>query len=306
MNNDFKKPLLQSLAVLGGAILFFGIVSSSSASSTGGGFLTAITSIGSLILFVIGLAVGLMICVGIMIGIFLAAVGMVAPDQASAMYADLKKKSSLQRLTQSNCCADASRPNNFELEEYERMKEQIATLQTSSKALQEKIKALTGDNDALNANVDSLSKENSSLKNDIVDLQEAVSQLQDSEDKIKAQLANLETLAASQHNDEISAQLDALNKLQSTLSDDLGQLNSRLTVIEGSFKQAPVSGIFSYIENEDQRNLFSQKVEEALSKELTYTQIDEFLTANLPAELDEIIKSHPSLTKNYIRNLRRD
>lgn len=97
MNNEFKKPLMQSLAVLGGAIIFFGIVSSSGASSAGGGFLAAITGIGSLILFVIGLSIGLIVCIGILIAIFLAAVGMVNPEQASSMYADLKKNASLSK-----------------------------------------------------------------------------------------------------------------------------------------------------------------------------------------------------------------
>jgi hypothetical protein len=92
MSNQFKKPLLQSLAVLGGVVLFIGIVSSSGASSSGGGFLTFISSIGSLILFVIGMAIGLLFCIGVLIAIFLAAVGMVDPAQASAMYGDLKKK----------------------------------------------------------------------------------------------------------------------------------------------------------------------------------------------------------------------
>ena len=49
-----------------------------------------------------------------------------------------------------------------------------------------------------------------------------------------------------------------------------------------------------------------EKVTEAISQGLTYAQIDEFLTNTLPADLDKIIKDHPALTKNYIRNLRRD
>ena len=39
---------------------------------------------------------------------------------------------------------------------------------------------------------------------------------------------------------------------------------------------------------------------------MTYAQIDEHLTKTVPPELDKIIKDHPALTKNYIRNLRRD
>jgi hypothetical protein len=47
-------------------------------------------------------------------------------------------------------------------------------------------------------------------------------------------------------------------------------------------------------------------VEEAVSQELTYAKIDEYLTENLSPELDQIIKDHPSLTKTYIRTLKND
>jgi hypothetical protein len=80
----------------------------------------------------------------------------------------------------------------------------------------------------------------------------------------------------------------------------------RLKGLESTLKPVPVSGIFSYIEKEEEQSLFIQKVEAALSEERTYAQIDEYLTANLPPELDKIIKDHPALTKNYIRSLRKE
>lgn len=186
------------------------------------------------------------------------------------------------------------------------MKEQIATLHAGSAVLKGELDSLIGDNNLLATQVASLTNENSSLKQDIASLQLVVDQLQQSENEVKAQIANLQSRAETPDNDEITSQLNKLRELQLSLANDIAGLHSRLAAIEGSLKQAPVSGIFAYIESEEQRNLFIEKVEEALSQEMTYAQIDDFLTANLPKELDDIVKAHPALTKNYIRNLRRD
>jgi chromosome segregation ATPase len=186
------------------------------------------------------------------------------------------------------------------------MKEQIALLQNSSAVLQNKISTLTGENSALNSDMAALNEENSSLKTDIVALQKAVAQLQQSEVEINAKLADLQNLADNQKNVDLGKQLEVLQAKQSTLGSELAELGARLEVIETNFKQAPTSGIFSYIESEEHRGLLATKVEEALAQDLTYAQIDEFLTRNLPSDLDEVIKAHPALTKNYIRNLRRD
>ena len=58
------------------------------------------------------------------------------------------------------------------------------------------------------------------------------------------------------------------------------------------------------IESDDDKELFIAAVEEAVSKEMTYAQIDEFLSEQLAAELYQIIKDHPSLTKDFIRTKR--
>ena len=96
--NEFRGPLMQSAAVLGGVLILFAIVASSEASSAGGGILAIIFGIGNLILFFIGMAIALPISIILLIGIFLAAVAMVNPEQASQMYSDLKKKLFAKRI----------------------------------------------------------------------------------------------------------------------------------------------------------------------------------------------------------------
>lgn len=91
-NNEFRIPLIQSAAVLLGAIILFTAVGSSGADSAGGGFLALFYGIGNTIMFAIGMAISLSVSIAVLIGIFLAAVYMVDSAAAAEMYSDLKKK----------------------------------------------------------------------------------------------------------------------------------------------------------------------------------------------------------------------
>lgn len=63
--------------------------------------------------------------------------------------------------------------------------------------------------------------------------------------------------------------------------------------------------IFSYIEKKKDRELFSNSIAEAVAKDMSFAKIDDFLTQSLPKKIDSIIKEHPSLTKDYIRDCRK-
>ncbi|GAB6192012.1 hypothetical protein [Desulfocastanea catecholica] len=95
--NEFRTPLIQSAAVLGGVLVLFAIVASSGANSTGGGILAIIFGIGNLILFFIGMAIAVIFSIAVLIAIFLAAVAMVDSEQAAGMYSELKKKIFVKR-----------------------------------------------------------------------------------------------------------------------------------------------------------------------------------------------------------------
>lgn len=90
-DNQFRRPLLQSAAILAG-VLFLAIIAASSGDGNTGGVLGVIVGLGKSILFVFGLAIGIAVNIAILIGIFLAAVAMVSPEQASGMYCDLKTR----------------------------------------------------------------------------------------------------------------------------------------------------------------------------------------------------------------------
>ncbi len=309
-NNEFRGPLFQSAAVLAGVIILAMIAASSGGSSAGGGILAVIVGIGKSILFVIGLAIGLGVSIALLIAIFLAAVAMVSPEQASQIYGDLKKNFAKSVLTCQNpwsCCDTAGSDRPIDAEEYIRMKQEITDLQEKNGKLTGKIKDLKDDADLLKGNVEAVKTDNAVLKAKIEDLSQTVKALSDAENAIKELVADLTTKIQAGADQEMIVQIRNLERLQTQTREELEGVIERLNSFEPGQKQTPTtSGIFSYIEKDKYQALFIEKVEEALTRELTYAQIDEYLSTQLPPDLVKIIKDHPSLTKNYIRSLRRD
>lgn len=186
------------------------------------------------------------------------------------------------------------------------MKQEITNLQQTNVILQRNIKEITSDNALLQSDVAHLSGENSVLKEKVEELSMSIENLQRSEKQIKDLVAKLNEKIQAGPDQELIEQIKNLEQLHGDTQNELENLMNRLKSLETGLKQTPTSGIFTYIEKEEEQNIFIAKVEEALAQEMTYAQIDEYLTNNLPSELDKIIKDHPSLTRNYIRNLRRD
>lgn len=305
--NEFRGPLIQSAAVICGVLILFAIVASSGASSSGGGILAIIFGIGNLILFFIGMGIALLFSIGILIAIFLAAVAMVNPEQASQMYSDLKKNFTLNAIALNRqCCEHSTSGISITMEEYDWMKQEMALLQENNMILQRNIKGLTGDNVLLKGSLDNLDGENSILKEKIEELSIVVEKLQISKNEIKDLVEKLNEKIQAGADLELKKQIKKLEQLHADTHIEIENLIERLNTLESGLKQTPTSGIFAYIEKEEDQSLFVQKVEEALAQEMTYAQIDEYLTNNLSQELDKNIKDHPALTKNYIRNLRRD
>jgi chromosome segregation ATPase len=309
-NNQFKTPLLQSAAIVAAVVILVISLGSTGAEGDGGGILGVFAGIGNTILFVIGMAVSVCISIAILVGIFLAAVAMVDKDQASQMFNDLKKKFSQSLLTLNGaCCAEKSSGPDITEEEYELMKQSIAALQDNNIALQGEVRGLAGEKETIQNALETVLTDNASLKEKIEELYAKVGSLQDSEIKIKELVDELSSkLEASSANNEL---LDQLQKLESTQADTRKEIETLISKVNGmeatateKSQEVESSGVFSYIEKEDQQLLFKEKVEEGVILEMTYAQMDEHLTENLPTDLYKVVKDHPTLTKNYIREIR--
>lgn len=308
-NNEFRGPLLQSAAILAAVIILATIAASSGGDGSGGSIYAIFAGIGHTILFVIGLTVGLGFSIAILIGIFLAAVAMCSPHQASQMYSDLKKNFTQGVLTCNNfwsCCDKRNTETPMNSEELSRMSHEMSYLQENNTLLKNTVKTLEGERILFKEKIDDLQSDNSFLKAKIEELSLAVKTLSDSENTIKEQVTDLTTKIQSSTDPEIIVQISKLNSLQSQTHKELESLIERLHALEISLKQPPISGIFAYIASEEHQTMFIEKIESAIKQEMTYSQIDDYLSNELPPDLVKVIKDHPALTKNYIRNLRKE
>lgn len=110
-NNEFKTPLVQSLAVLSLGIVFFAFVVSSGAHGILGSIWAIIVGIFTTVLYLVGLALGITVCIGCLVGIFLVAVAMVNKNLASTMYSDLKENIA-KKLSCSTQCIKGNKIGN--------------------------------------------------------------------------------------------------------------------------------------------------------------------------------------------------
>lgn len=307
--SEFRTPLIQSALLLGGVVILFAAVGSSGATSTGGGILALFAGIGNTILFAIGLSLGIGICIAVLVGIFLGAVAMVSPEQASGMYADLKKKFSHGVLTCKEawtCNASTDQVAGVTEEEHTFLKQEVLELQDKNKNLLDRSKTFENDTKSLFSEIDSLKSSNGTLEMKLEELTLTLIALQESEQNIKGGIAELNAKIPSGPDQSLVEQIKQLESLQNGIRSELDNLIETLGGVEPSTQESPASGIFSYIENTEDQNSFIKSTEEAVAEKMTYAQIDEHLAKKLSKDLYQIIKDHPSLTKNYIRDLRQD
>ncbi len=120
-------------------------------------------------------------------------------------------------------------------------------------------------------------------------------------DTIESSLTGQSTAAT-----DLVKQLTNLQKSVEDANAEINQLQELVTSPSAMEEQSVEAEddehrIFSYLESGKDRQLFSNTIEEAIQKDMTYAEIDTFLTEKLSKEVDAIIKDHPSLTKDYIR-----
>ena len=307
--NDFRNPLIQSGIVLLVVFLLIAIVANAGPSGMIGSIAALVTGIFKAILFVIALLIGILVSIAILIGIYIAAVSFGSSERGSEVFNQVKDsvKSFYAKLTGSVATKRAERAE----------RKQAAAAQSSPAAAPA---AAAVQNDE----VKELWKNLNSLR---VSLQE----LQTAQSTLSEELAAIKQGAHSHDEDTGTEQLDALADAQQSLSENLTDLanqvasdTGRLSDLENSYSNTceklkeeiaelhkktsvpeTVSGILSYIDTTEDRDLITEKAEEAISRGMTYNQTDEFFKASLDTEVYKVLADHPRLTKDFLRSIKK-
>lgn len=296
-NNEFRTPLIQSGALLVAIVFIISLIPSGDGMSVGSVIGALFTGVFRIILFLLALSLAVVISITVLVGIFIAAVALQSPERAAEIYTGTKTRVSelIQDLLACRSISTESADTGISQEEYDQMKSTVSSLQSTNVQLQ--------------IDISSLQSRNTQLQDDIHGLTRMVDDLKDSETKIKDLISQLSAKVEAEPDSDLKNQIQKLEEMVGKTTENLASLAGRIESLEESATQpatgALSGGIFSYIVKDDDRALFISKIEEGTAKEMTYAQFDEFLTESLPAELDKILKEHPSLTKDYIRSMRK-
>lgn len=298
-NSQFRKPLVQSSLVLLAFLVCILFVNGAQPTGFLGSIGAVIVGTFKTILYIIGLTLGVLLCIAILVGIFFGSVTLYSPELSSQLYSRFKESlvvfiAELKELLTCNCeCTTSKKSTAVDKEEFNALTSKLIQTERDRDSSKKTINELTVVIDENKATVQSLQQQLEEAEQAKTTLQEQNDEALEASSVLSKDLETLKTT------------INTLKADKDTLSKQVTELTTKIEELENAAEKAPEAGIFSYFEADDHKELFVEKIEEAIKQEMTYAQIDAFLTEELPENVDKVAKDHPSLTKNYIRNLRR-
>ena len=342
--HEIQKPLVQSALVLLAVFILIGFVAGSNAHSVTGGIVSIFKGVFFSVLFAIALTLALVLSVVILIAIFLGAVALYSPDSSREMFYRLRDRTTTLYTSWSSCRSKNTQSKSSETDA-PLTQENTTNIETKSsvsefratpavESVPDGVKVLSEDVAAIKAELKELQKSNNSLVTSIEAIQASLAALPidttlEKTDKLELQQADLSSAlnelgskleaadTASKDNGQIirqhSTSLENIDKKIASYVKELADITTQINTFaeeenvqqEQEATSTDQHRIFSYFENQEDKDKLADLIKEAVTKEMTYAETDTFLSKSLPKKLDAIIKEHPSLTKDYIRDCRK-
>ncbi len=178
-------------------------------------------------------------------------------------------------------------------------------MKSENSALRSSIQNMLSRSETVERQVKDLEHDNADLKTQLEELERVLDELKASEDKLKASVETLNDKLKDDSDDALKAVIAQVDQLKAITEQEIKVITSKIKTLETNLKQSPKFGIFSYL-NEEEQPLFIEAVDRAVLQEKTFAKINDYLSENLPPALDKVLKEHPSLTKTYIKNFKKD
>jgi len=337
-HHELQKPLIQSALVLLAVFILIGFVAGSNAQTFFGGITSIFKGVLYTILFVFALSIAVAVSVALLIAIFLGAVALYSPEASKDMFFKLKENISNLYCTWSSCrssCVPSDSLNEQPSDVQVSSSQQQSPLQTHQASVADDVKIMGS---SLKEEIDGVAQELHQVSTTSASLEKSISELQGSiseipVDDLSARTLSIEdkqnelasTLSSCQEQlDSIKAALSANENISTQNSAAIGKANEKMASYEAQLadlqdalenistveeetadEESSEHRIFTYLDKEEDKQKFASLVEEAIGNNLTYAEIDDFLTKSLTKKIDGIIKDHPSLTKDYIRGCKK-
>lgn len=338
-NNALKKPLVQSALVVLAAILLIGFVAGSGAESFFGGIVSIFKGILYTILFAFALIVALVFSTLVLFAIYIASLALYSPQLAKENATTLRQRLYNLYFSWSSCYRSSPQDTRNQesqtrpvqsTEQPQRSVTQQKSPSTTQEILQsvrqefadeiagikDTMTQLNNTNDSFNASLAEL--RTSMAKTPADDFVKRAEELEQNQKALQQQLENCSQKLAelTEHVTKGAQTTQQQGKQLDGVVADLGSLKSRVEVLTATIEQLKSTSasqhseidlehrIFSYLEQQKDKIQFAQLIAKAVEQNMTYAEIDDFLSESLPKGIDAIIKEHPSLTKEYIRELK--
>ena len=302
--NDFRNPLIQSGILLLCAFILISIVVNSPANGFFSGIAAIFIAIIKGVLFIFGLSIALVLSIAVLVGIYLAATYFYSSDKAGVLLNQLKEKSTSFYSKVSKC--KIKRVQDDKVSE-NAQPDQVAQPETTTKVsesplLDNRITAVEQQIDQLRTSIKKNHGFISSIQLDFEKFKKDRPKVPvDHESKTENSNGALDN-----YSETINTITRRLEKNEQQIDVALQSLKKEITELrEKTVVPEMVSGILSYIDTPADREKLTKKVEEAVSRGMTYSQADELFKKSLPAKIFKILAEHPRLTKDFIRSVKK-
>lgn len=329
-NLELRSSLIKSGVLIGLFIFFiyaFAVGDSGGIGGTIGSIIAAIT-------FVIGLCLALFISVIVLFSIYFGILSLYDAEVCKKVFGELKEKIATVASQYSCGCCCSSTPTAIAPVE---TADDLTSMQTSQSNLATQLAATDSNLDSLQKTVTGLNASLNDANEKLIALNEKADALQDdlankassdaiadTSNKLNAdisssikplseKIANLEKTVAAfatdkdeEVDDGVQEKIDkaiaGIRKELSAIKESVAETGSNSdseTTTEGSQHR-----LLEYFSNKKDEKQFVTLVQEKVSPDMTYAQVDEFLVEALSKGAAAILADHPSLTKDYIRTYR--
>lgn len=312
--NDFRNPLILTGVILLTIFFFIFIVTNSPAEGFVGSTIALISGLFKGVVFLFGLSLSLVVSILILIGIFFAAtsfdkVGIFyqqAKAKIDAGYKKYKERWAARERKKERAPVPKSTSHPTTPPEQTSSPGETHQQAPGQEMVEESAPAPPGQSqlNKLAQATDSLNQNITRFETRLAELEERVARL-DAAQQSQPQAAP----AAPELNKQVLAlesTIDTFGDFEQSVTQQLADIRSSLSALdEKTTIPTVVSGIFSYIDNQQDREAFTNKVEEAVSRGMTYAQADAFFKKSLPAKVYKTLALHPRLTKDFIRSIKK-
>ncbi len=313
---DFKNPLIQSGALLLFAFLLISIVAGSGSEGIWGSVAALISGLVSAVVFVIALCFAIVISIAVIIGIYVAAVSIYSVDkgrdlidQLKSTLVSLSSKVPIPKRERSEASSDSAAPATVPqappapssaavAPAASRTAEPIhSTLQQTIEEFGRQLSALSRTAAAHGEHLTALQKQLDAYSG-TADGAARIAALEETQQSIETQVHD----AAA----KLDSSLSAIRKLEQQYGEEQGKLKAELAALhEKTSVPDVISGILSYIDTPEDRDTVTEKAKEAIARNMTYSQIDDFFKDSLPPGVYKELAAHPRLTKDFLRSIKK-